>query len=353
MLRSSSSSSSSDSEFEGLQVHRLPRVFRHRINFYENITDFSFKEKFRISKTAVQFLIQTIGQDLTHETRSNKALLPEQQILCTLHWLGCGAPYHIIADAHGLSKATVNRSIKRVCTLLVQQLLGEEVRWPTTDIHAIPQLFVRAANFPRVAGVVDGSLVKIDAPHENEFAFVDRDGDHSINVMVVCGPNLEFFYASARWPGSVHDSRVLRCSSLAQQWDNGWRPFPNAILLGDSGYGLRKWLISPNIPIQIPRTEAVRRFLRCFKSTRRLVENSLGILKEKFACLNYLRLQPLPACKVILSCLILHNIEKRLGSEKYVPYNVQDIVDEEDQNNNEEEAEPEAINVLQDLIQHF
>jgi len=110
-------------------------------------------------------------------------------------------------------------------------------------------MFMRVANIPRICGIVDGSLIPIDAPHQNESAFVDRNGQHSINVMVVCGPNLEFFYASARWPGSVHDSRVLRCSTLAQQWENGWRPFTNGIILGDSGYGLRKWLITPNIPV--------------------------------------------------------------------------------------------------------
>lgn len=32
---------------------------------------------------------------------------------------------------------------------------------------------------------------QIDAPHENEAAFVDRDDNHSIKTMVVCGPNLD------------------------------------------------------------------------------------------------------------------------------------------------------------------
>ena len=47
---------------------------------------------------------------------------------------------------------------------------------------------------------MDGSLIPIDAPTENEAAYVDRHGDHSINTMMVCGPNMEFFYVSARWP---------------------------------------------------------------------------------------------------------------------------------------------------------
>lgn len=83
-----------------------------------------------------------------------------------------------------------------------------------------------------------------------------------------------------------------------------------------------EWLITPVIPPQIQQTEAVQRFLRAHKKTRRLVENSLGILKEKFPCLNYLRLAPNVACKVILTCSVLHNLEKRLGSSSYETYDI-------------------------------
>lgn len=41
-----------------------------------------------------------------------------------------------------------------------------------------------------------------------------------------------------------------------------------------------------------------------------MVECSIGILKTKFPCLNYLRLQtPEKCCRAILACITLHNIE--------------------------------------------
>lgn len=94
-----------------------------------------------------------------------------------------------------------------------------------------------------VCGCVDGTLINILAPSQDEFQYVDRKSDHSINAMFVCGPNLRFFAASVRWPGSVHDARVFRNSAIGQRFEGGWRPFPDAVLLGDSGYmyvGLRK-----------------------------------------------------------------------------------------------------------------
>lgn len=44
-----------------------------------------------------------------------------------------------------------------------------------------------------MAGAIDGSLIPIIAPSENEESYVDRHSQHSINAMVVCGPNYEFF----------------------------------------------------------------------------------------------------------------------------------------------------------------
>ena len=89
-----------------------------------------------------------------------------------------------------------------------------------------------------------------------------------------------------------------------------------------------------------------------------MVENALGILKEKFPCLNHLRLQPITASNVILACIILHNIEKRLGSEHYTPYIEQTMEqnnngDDAVENENEAEFDTDAIAVLETLIHQF
>src|SRR5690348_17337475 len=123
--------------------------------------------------------------------------------------------------------STVHRCVHNVAKVTVQHLFPSIVKWPSQNISDVPQRFMQLAHLPRVAGCVDGTLIPMDAPQENEAAYVDRHGKHSLNCLVVCGPDLQFYYASARWPGSVSDARVLRNSSLARTWENGWRPFPN------------------------------------------------------------------------------------------------------------------------------
>ena len=132
---------------------------------------------------------------------------------------------------HNLSKATVCRSVQRVTNVICDHLFSEIIRWPQ-NVSSIAAKFMELGGFPNVAGCIDGSLIPIDAPTHNEPAFVDRHGTHSVNALMVCGPDMSFYYVSAKWPGAVHDSRVLRNSTLCQKFENGWRPFPNAVLLG-------------------------------------------------------------------------------------------------------------------------
>jgi hypothetical protein len=220
-----SSSDDSDSESQPKK-----KIYKERINF-SKLGEFEFKEKFRLSAEEVEFVLSKIGSRLEHKTQKNKALSPNQQLLTALHWLGNGGQYHGISDMHGISKATVCRVIKKVISAIVEELFQETVTWPTqTNNLAID--FLRKGGFPSVGGLIDGTLITIDAPVKNEKDFVDRHGNHSLNCLMACGPDHTFYYVSSRWPGSVHDSRVLRASSLSDRFESGWRPFPDAVLLG-------------------------------------------------------------------------------------------------------------------------
>lgn len=48
------------------------------------------------------------------------------------------------------------------------------VRFPATSVHD-EQLFRRRAGFPHVKGVIDGTLIHINAPSDSEPSFVGRD----------------------------------------------------------------------------------------------------------------------------------------------------------------------------------
>jgi hypothetical protein len=86
--------------------------------------------------------------------------------------------------------------------------------------------------------------------------------------------------------------------------EQGWWPFPQLVLHGDSAYPLKEWLIAPKM--NNLNEAKVQRFSRGHKSTRRFVENSIGIFKEKFPCLNHLRVRdPVFAANIFKCCVTL------------------------------------------------
>jgi len=224
-----SSSDDSEEESQG-SPSRNKKIYRPRINF-NDLSDAVFIEKFRLRRGEAENLITMLSPHLPNKER-NKAISPPQQILTALHFLGTGTFYHAVADMHGLSKASVCRIVRRVVTVIVDKIFKNAVRWPT-DTTIIASEFMRKGGFPSVCELVDGTLINIEAPTQNEEHFVDRHGNHSLNVMMICGPNHHFYAVNAAWPGSVHDARVLRNSVVSRAFESGWRPFPGAVILGN------------------------------------------------------------------------------------------------------------------------
>ena len=197
-------------------VPKRRRNFRRRVNFCVTFPgtighDIEFKEKFRLSTECVAFLENRLGQALQHSSLRNMALSPRQQLLLFLRFVGTNGYYHLVADAHGVSKATVCRVVRRVSGLVLNELENEYIRWPGNGIATAIQ-FQRKGGFPCVAACIDGTHIEISAPSHYEQDYVNRYHTHSINCLAAAGPDYMIYFISSRWPGSVADARVLRNS---------------------------------------------------------------------------------------------------------------------------------------------
>jgi nuclease HARBI1 len=298
----------SSSDDETVIVRKKP-LYKPRINFDID----NFKECFRLSRTMVDTVVNIIGGYLEPKTYQNFALTPIEQILLSLRFLATGGYYALVGDAHGLHKSTVSRKIRAVVQLIVKHIWSNIVKFPSSAVHLVENAakFHDIAGITSVIGCMDGTHVRIKMPSVNEGVFVNRHQEHSINCLMVCGPDFKFYYVSAKWPGSVHDARVLRNSTLFKKFDDGWRPFPRAIILADSGYSCTDWCIPPFDPRpRRPLNDAENKFNKAHKKTRRIIENAFGILKQRFRCLldMELRVSPKFAGEIILACTALHNI---------------------------------------------
>ncbi|KAL1005452.1 hypothetical protein UPYG_G00059310 [Umbra pygmaea] len=123
----------------------------------------------------------------------------------------------------------------------------------------------------------------------------------------------------ARWPGSTHDARILRESKLQREFEEGRC---GGILLGDSGYPLKRWIMTP---VLSPKTDQQRKYNNAHAEARCLIERCIGVLKRRFHCLHgEIRMKPERACTIIAATVVLHNIcvEKRLPDPMIEPEHV-------------------------------
>lgn len=79
-------------------------------------------------------------------------------------------------------------------------------------------------------------------------------------------------------------------------------------LLGDSGYPLEPWLLTP---IAEPYTDKENRFNAMHTKARNTIERAFGVLKTRFRCLNKHRVLHYgheKVGKIVYTCAIFHNM---------------------------------------------
>lgn len=112
----------------------------------------------------------------------------------------------------------------------------------------------------------------------------------------------------ARYPGSSHDSFVWNISRARQHFLRQYEAGDRANrLLGDCGYGIEPFLLTPYRDPQYNTREY--KFNLAHSSARNIVERTIGVLKSRFRCLlRTLHYSPEKVVKITNVCCALHNI---------------------------------------------
>ncbi|KAJ1149950.1 hypothetical protein NDU88_002748 [Pleurodeles waltl] len=198
-------------------------------------------------------------------------------------------------------------------------------------------------------------LVGADLEERIEQVSRNRKSYHSMNVQMVCLADQYISQVNGKYPGSVHDTYILRNSSIP--YVMGQLQRHRVGLIGDSGYPSLSWLLTP---VRNPRTRAEERYNEAHGRTRRITERTFGLLKARFRCLHltggFLCYSPKKVCQIIVACCMLHN----LGLRHQVPFLQEDGPDVglvavvETVDSEEEEAEEEDVDNRNNIImQHF
>lgn len=225
----------------------------------------------------------------------------------------------------GISLATAQRTVARVCDAIVTTLRHDHLRWPTHAQQLQHARMVEASHsgLPHVAGYVDGTHIPIvpqDA-RDRVYSFCRKEF-HSIVLQGICDRDGRFLNTDVGTYGRVHDARVFCTSPIAAAI--GDVPERESyireplVLLGDAAYPCTGWLVTP---FATEHTERHVRFNTVHSSARMAVERSFGKLKLQWSLLHRNKMYgPRAMMHFTTAACILHNITIDVDEENgWVP----------------------------------
>ena len=120
-------------------------------------------------------------------------------------------------------------------------------------------------------------------------------------------------------PGGASDRQIWSACELKQCVEDGLMDLPPAAplphddrpmpywFIGDDAFGMKTWLLKPFSKRGLTREERI--FNYRLSRARRVVENTFGILVQRFRCLRTtLQQRPETVARIAKACVCLHNL---------------------------------------------
>ena len=205
-----------------------------------------------------------------------------------------GSNLNVISEMFAIGSSTLSK-VRREAVTAVNIVFKDEIQWPNSA-RALQNMvaFKDYCGLLGIIGAIDGTHFSISKPSHfaKDYYYFNSNG-YSIVYPAVVDREKRFLDLFVSLPGSVNDSRVLRRFGLFKKAtygriveglavsQDGFTPY----LLGDKGYPLFPWLMTPYREGRHTVLETL--YQRKHKRGRSVLENAFGILKQTFHELQY------------------------------------------------------------------
>lgn len=197
------------------------RNFRDRTDLLAE-TDEWLISRFRLPRPVLLYLCNILEPNLTRPTNRSHAIPAHVQVLSALGFFATGTFQREIGDRSGISQPSMSRILPAVLDGIIR-LMPDYIEFPYGAQRQVEvkQGFSDIANLPNVIGAIDCTHIRIKAPSNDAFAYMNRKNFHSVNVQLICDARCVLLNVVARWPGGTHDSFILRNSSVGTRLEDG------------------------------------------------------------------------------------------------------------------------------------
>ncbi len=295
----------------------------------DGLNDREFKFHFRMSRECFAGLVELVEDHVSFKKRTNdpRGRRPRpaaHQLLVLMKYLGCegnAASSISLGTFFGIGSGSVDKCREAALEALLS-LESQTYFWPDAEERrAISSRIQREYLWPNCVGLMDGTLLPLTTrPLLHGENYLSRKRFYAIVMLVVCDDIGRILYYHVGWPGSVHDNRVWRNSSLCRKWR---KYFSNKeYLLGDSAFTASDIVIPPfkSLPGSELQHNAVE-FNTLLSKPRVKSEHCIGIFKGRMPFLKGIRLMLANAIhmrriiKYVRGCVVLHNFLIRESAE--------------------------------------
>lgn len=204
-----------------LRRRRRRRIFPARINLSE-IDERDIQERYRLSSDFIMSLYELIKKDLISTTKRSNAVPGMVKLLCALHYFTSGSLQSTVAEAGGITQSTFSRALSEVISAVLK-LQDQFITFPkNTGGQKLNMAGFRCIDgFPNVLGVLGCTHIAISPPSEMEQMYRNNKHYHSINVQLVCAPDMRILDVVSQFPGSTHNANLLKQSKIHERFENG------------------------------------------------------------------------------------------------------------------------------------
>lgn len=211
-----------------------------------------------------------------------------------------------------------------MCKAIIKRLQPEVMPVPTEETwKQVAEKFWDLWNFPNCIGAIDGKHIKIQAPPNSGSQFYNYKQTFSVVLLAVVDAHYKFLVVDIGSYGKNSDGGIFSHSKLGQDLDKGILNVPkekelpgtNCLapyeFVGDEAFPLKTFLLRPYPGSQSNGDGEKTVFNYRLSRARRVVENTFGILSQKFQ-VYHRTLNSLPenVDNIVFATCILHNFIK-------------------------------------------
>jgi hypothetical protein len=183
---------------------------------------------------------------------------------------------------------------------------------------------------------LDGTHFPIELSNgENSESYFDFKKKISVSMQGIVDLDLRFLHVCCGWPGSVQDFRLLRVSSFYKDVEergtklnafeyfcSDRQSFLREYILGDVGYPLHPWLMTPFTQGRSPISDEWNHW---HSQARICVERAFGVLKGVWRILSQKLIKPRKdrIGPLIFCCCLLHNL--LIERKETIDFNLLDV----------------------------